>query len=234
MIIREDKNGIVIPNYEEIDYKYIHIKSGTELYSNNIGLKEYLISSGNEVVCTEKNHTFSQEQIELLNSYQQKHETQRIQATETIYKLIKAEEAKGKFNSSCIDFRQLMYESTGTAKKLISFYNEFNDSEALRKSKGDEQFMNEYRIANAFKNLNNNHTFKAKMNEAFKLNSKHLNTEIADKINKINSEELIGSKSLTPNRAVEHLRKFYNIARCKINSKASKRLDGWIILGIAA
>lgn len=127
-----------------------------------------------------------------------------------------------------------MYESTGTAKKLISFYNEFNDSEALRKSKGDEQFMNEYRITHAFKKLNDNHTFKAKMREAFKLNMKLLNTEIADKINKINSEELIGSKPFTPKKAVEHLRKFYKIDRCKINSKTSKRIDGWIILGIAA
>lgn len=229
-IIREDKDGVVIPNFEEIDYKYIHLRSGTDLYSDSEGLKKYLITHGNDVSYSIINHTFSQEQIIKLNSYKEKVEEEKQEVTKIVYDLIKSEETRGVFNFSAVDFRQLIYESTGTAKKLFSFYYEFRDAEALRKSKGDERLLNDYKVTYSFEKLNSNHTFKKKMDEIFKPNFKFSSEQVTCNVNTINSEEILGCGILNENKAIKYLKRFYTVKRCKIRI-GDRRIDGYEIIG---
>lgn len=234
LITREDKDGNVVPNYEEIDNKYLHIRSGTELYSTANGLMDYLIQDGNIVHYTNTQRAFSQNDIYLMKSYIDKIDDDRLKVTNMVYNFIKTEEAKGQFNFATLDFRQLMHESTGTAKRLLTFYIECRDVEALKKSKGNERFIADYLVAYSFKKLNGNHKYKSKMVAAFPVKLKLTSEEIGDKINKINSEEIPGSMVMSKVQALKHLKKFYKVKRCKISSKAEDRIDGHQIVKLAA
>ena len=169
-----------------------------------------------------------------MNSYTDKIDDDRLKVTNMVYNFIKTEESKGQFNFATLDFRQLMHESTGTAKRLLTFYNECRDVEALKKSKGNERFIADYMVAYSFKKLNGNHNYKSKMFTAFPVKSKFTTEEIADKINKINSEEIPESKEMGKVLAFKHLKKFYKVKRCKISSKAENRIDGYQIVKLAA
>lgn len=227
LITREDKDGNVVPNYEEIDCKYLNLKVGTELYSTEAGLKNYLIHEGHNVSFTKSEHSFSQLDIEKMNSYRDKIDAERKLATEYVYNYIKKEEAKGLFNIASIDFRQLMYQSTGTARRLFKFYMDFKDLEALKKSEGNEKYINQYKITYSFNKLNENHTFKHKLNSIFKPNEKFTSTQIAEKLNETYTHILPGAPVLSERAAVRQLRRFYKLSRCKM---PITRVDGWRII----
>lgn len=234
LITREDKDGNLVPNYEVIDSKYIHLKTGTDLYSTPTGLKDYLEQEGHKVSLICKSHSFSQEQIQQLNSYREKVLQDKLEATQRIYNLIKNEELKGELDFTRIDLRQLMHETTGITRKLLAFYLDFKDAEALLKSCGDDSFINKYKGSHSFQKLDNNHIFKKKISSAFKANSKFTSQEIGKSINEISKSVGITNQTLKDVQALKILKRFIRVKRCKIVIGMESRIDGYEVIGMVA
>jgi hypothetical protein len=234
LLVREDKNGEIVPNYEEIDYKFINLWTGTDIYSTQQGLKNHLLKCGARVNFRIINRMFSAEQLGQLNAFREKYEEERLEAVKTVYNFIKDRENEGGFNLNTIDFMQIMYESTGITKKLWKFYSDFRDVEALLESKGEEKYFSDYKIKYSFKKLSENNVFKSKIKSAFPFEVKFTTEEIAKRMNEVFSQTLPGSTRLDSRGAVKQLKKFFKIKRCKLREDKTDRIDGYQIIGLVA
>lgn len=222
-LVRENKEGDIVPAYFNIDSMVIQYMLLYNLYIDKNKLKDNLIKDGNNVTFYDK--LFEKEDDEILELYKtivsQNKEIRELELSEIIeilrgcqkeHRVAEAGKIRVKRSTSAGIFLSRFIE----LEKYIEFEELVEKLSKYMSSRAYNKFFN----STIFWALDDKHPLKIKVKDEFKVNDRYTNLEVADKISRILSS-ILDIQNLKQRSLVEKAKNFVELDRVRNRVKKS-------------